>query len=156
MPIICFLVRENHKMVREMSGKSQGILWGLMAGHPGHYSASLGYAEWNSSSLNPNLRLWYVGLRGVVCADVPGLWCQGTSRYIFLFYCTITYMLLEAAHFSITSLWQKLLLLNLLLLLLLIIIIIVIGHNHSVADPGENAVGSHCVPQVRVAGGYHS
>ena len=35
MPIICLLVRENHKMVREMSGKSQGILWGLMAGHPG-------------------------------------------------------------------------------------------------------------------------
>ena len=28
------MVRENHKMVREMSGKSQGILWGLMAGHP--------------------------------------------------------------------------------------------------------------------------
>ena len=34
MPIICLMVRENHKMVREMSGKSQGILWGLMAGHP--------------------------------------------------------------------------------------------------------------------------
>ena len=34
MPIICRIVRENHKMVREMSGKSQGILWGLMAGHP--------------------------------------------------------------------------------------------------------------------------
>ena len=34
MPIICLIVRENHKMVREMSGKSQGILWGLMAGHP--------------------------------------------------------------------------------------------------------------------------
>ena len=28
------MVRENHKMVREMSGKRQGILWGLMAGHP--------------------------------------------------------------------------------------------------------------------------
>ena len=36
MPMICLLVRENHKMVREMSGKSQGILWGLMAGHPVH------------------------------------------------------------------------------------------------------------------------
>ena len=35
MPIMCLMVRENHKMVREMSGKSQGILWGLMAGHPG-------------------------------------------------------------------------------------------------------------------------
>ena len=34
MPIICLMVRENHKMVREMSGKSQGILWGLMAGRP--------------------------------------------------------------------------------------------------------------------------
>ena len=34
MPIICLMVRENHKMVRKMSGKSQGILWGLMAGHP--------------------------------------------------------------------------------------------------------------------------
>ena len=34
MPIICLMVRENHKMVREMSGKSQGILWGLIAGHP--------------------------------------------------------------------------------------------------------------------------
>ena len=34
MPIICLMVREKHKMVREMSGKSQGILWGLMAGHP--------------------------------------------------------------------------------------------------------------------------
>ena len=34
MRIICLMVRENHKMVREMSGKSQGILWGLMAGHP--------------------------------------------------------------------------------------------------------------------------
>ena len=34
MSIICLMVRENHKMVREMSGKSQGILWGLMAGHP--------------------------------------------------------------------------------------------------------------------------
>ena len=34
MPMICLMVRENHKMVREMSGKSQGILWGLMAGHP--------------------------------------------------------------------------------------------------------------------------
>ena len=34
MPIICLMVRENHKMVREMSGKSQGILWGLMPGHP--------------------------------------------------------------------------------------------------------------------------
>ena len=34
MPIICLMVRENHKMVREMSGKSQGILLGLMAGHP--------------------------------------------------------------------------------------------------------------------------
>ena len=34
MTIICLMVRENHKMVREMSGKSQGILWGLMAGHP--------------------------------------------------------------------------------------------------------------------------
>ena len=33
MPIICLMVRENHKMVREMSGKSQEILWGLMAGH---------------------------------------------------------------------------------------------------------------------------
>ena len=38
MPIICLMVRENHKMVREMSGKSQGILWGLMAGHPDVYS----------------------------------------------------------------------------------------------------------------------
>ena len=28
------MVRENHKMVREMSGKSQVILLGLMAGHP--------------------------------------------------------------------------------------------------------------------------
>ena len=37
MPIICLMVRENHKMVREMSGKSQGILWGLMAGHPELY-----------------------------------------------------------------------------------------------------------------------
>ena len=27
------MVREKHKMVREMSEKSQGILWGLMAGH---------------------------------------------------------------------------------------------------------------------------
>ena len=36
MPIICLMVRENHKMVREISGKSQGILWGLMAGHPDH------------------------------------------------------------------------------------------------------------------------
>ena len=34
MTIICLMVRENHKMVREMSGKSQGILWGPMAGHP--------------------------------------------------------------------------------------------------------------------------
>ena len=34
MPIKCLMVSENHKMVREMSGKSQGILWGLMAGHP--------------------------------------------------------------------------------------------------------------------------
>ena len=34
MPIICLMVKENHKMVREMSGKSEGILWGLMAGHP--------------------------------------------------------------------------------------------------------------------------
>ena len=32
--MICLMVRENHKMVKEMSGKSQGILWGLMAGHP--------------------------------------------------------------------------------------------------------------------------
>ena len=32
MQKICLMVRENHKMVREMSGKSQGILWGLMAG----------------------------------------------------------------------------------------------------------------------------
>ena len=37
MPIICLMVRENHKMVREMSGKSQGILWGLMAGHPAQF-----------------------------------------------------------------------------------------------------------------------
>ena len=36
MPTICLMVRENHKMVREMSGKRQGILWGLMAGHPAH------------------------------------------------------------------------------------------------------------------------
>ena len=28
------MVRENHKILREMSGKSQGILWGLIAGHP--------------------------------------------------------------------------------------------------------------------------
>ena len=41
MSIICFLVRENHKMVREMSGKSQGILWGLMAGHPEYVSVHL-------------------------------------------------------------------------------------------------------------------
>ena len=34
MPMICFMVRENLKTVRETSGKSQGILWGLMAGHP--------------------------------------------------------------------------------------------------------------------------
>ena len=34
MPIICLMVRENQKMVREKSGKHQGILWGLMAGHP--------------------------------------------------------------------------------------------------------------------------
>ena len=34
MPIICLMVRENPKLVREMSGKSQGILWGLLAGHP--------------------------------------------------------------------------------------------------------------------------
>ena len=34
MPIISLMVRENQKMVREMSGKSQGILWGIMAGHP--------------------------------------------------------------------------------------------------------------------------
>ena len=41
MPIICLMVRENHKMVREMSGKSQGILWGLMAGHPEVCSGSI-------------------------------------------------------------------------------------------------------------------
>ena len=34
MLMICLMVRENLKMVREMSGKSQGILWGLMGGHP--------------------------------------------------------------------------------------------------------------------------
>ena len=47
MPIICLMVRENHTMVREMSGKSQGILWGLMAGHPdqGISSHSAEYAH---------------------------------------------------------------------------------------------------------------
>ena len=44
MPIICLMVRENHKMVREMSGKSQGILWELMAGHPDQvYQILFGY-----------------------------------------------------------------------------------------------------------------
>ena len=42
MLVICLMVRENHKMVREMSGKSQGILWGLMAGHPDGEKPSLG------------------------------------------------------------------------------------------------------------------
>ena len=39
------MVRENHKMVREMSGKCQGILWGLMAGHP---DIGLDYTEYYS------------------------------------------------------------------------------------------------------------
>ena len=49
MPIICLMVRENHKMVREMSGKSQGILWGLMAGHP---ELPRGMIAWPSSEIN--------------------------------------------------------------------------------------------------------
>ena len=52
MPIMCIMVRGNHEMVREKSGKSQGILWGLMAGHPvivnwTHGSNFLWYFNWN-------------------------------------------------------------------------------------------------------------
>ena len=51
MPIICLMVRENHKMVREMSGKSQGILWRLMAGHPVMYlRRCLGCCQWYLAS----------------------------------------------------------------------------------------------------------
>ena len=50
MPIICLMVRENHKMVREMSGKSQGILWGLMAGHPAVTFPSAAYMRWWTGS----------------------------------------------------------------------------------------------------------
>ena len=56
MPIICLMVRENHKMVREMSGKSQGILWGLMAGHP-------------------------VNLSFCICVHVHASWSNGISYY---------------------------------------------------------------------------
>ena len=54
------MVRENHKMVREMSGKSQGILWGLMAGHP---DGLLNTPYGNIDQGEYGLRWWLVAWR---------------------------------------------------------------------------------------------
>ena len=58
MPIICLMVRENHKMVREMSGKSRGILWGLMAGHPGLSLICLWINDWVNNREAGDLRCY--------------------------------------------------------------------------------------------------